>query len=121
MRCVTALRVLPAYQGQPCKFCLSHSHSYFNSARDSLPCSKQSASSTTRTGPYHQLFRERTSRREEGSTTMALRGQRAVLTSAMAAGPVFSSRCRASLARAKLTLMGNVVSTSPILPFQPTL
>lgn len=47
---------------------------------------------------------------------MALRGQRAVLTSAMAAGPVFSSRCWASLARGKLTLMGNVVSTSPILP-----
>lgn len=47
---------------------------------------------------------------------MALRGQRAVLTSAMAAGPVFSSHCWASLARGKLTLMGNVVSTSPILP-----
>lgn len=51
---------------------------------------------------------------------MALRGQRPLLTLAMAAGPVFSSRCRASLAQGRLTLMGNV-PTSPILPFEPTL
>lgn len=109
---------LRAEQGQPCKSV------YLPPIPTSiqlgtLPCSKQSASHQPRPGPYHHLFREKTSRREEGLTTMALRGQRAVLTSVMAAGPVFSSRCRASLARGKLTLMGKVASTSPILPQKP--
>jgi hypothetical protein len=107
-------------QGQPC-------YSVYLSASTSIQLEtlsldpNQSTSYQARVSPIRQLLRDKTSRYEDGLTTMALRGQRAALTSAMAVGPVFSSHCRASLALGKLTLMGNVFSIQSILPFQPTL